>query len=312
MRNNIHKIGIVGKGSQYNRISKILKKKNLKYFLYKPDNKKYFDKEKFKELEKCQIIFILSPNKSHFYYINKFHNKKYIFCEKPPVNTLKHLAKIKKINFKKIYFNYNFRFSTIGKILQNSNKYKLGDFLYGNIVSGHGLGFKKEYKKSWRADRKKCKKGVYEIVSVHWIDLINYFFNILKLKKPSLLNILKKGNSFDNSYNKIILKNKSEIDIFSSYSSPLINNTLFIFKNGLIIQKDNVIEIRGPALNLDKNNFVIKPKLIKKISINFDKDYTSSLSDSVNYFLNICFKKKYFKKKDFNCSIKSNKLILQN
>ena len=53
-------------------------------------------------------------------------------------------------------------------------------------------------------------------------------------------------------------------------------------------------------------------KLIKKRSLNLDKDYTSSLSDSVNYFLNICFKKKYFKKKDFNCSIKSNKLILQN
>ena len=46
------RIGIVGQGSQYNRISKILKIKGIKFTTYKPPrNKSYYDKEKFKEDE---------------------------------------------------------------------------------------------------------------------------------------------------------------------------------------------------------------------------------------------------------------------
>jgi len=42
----------------------------------------------FNILKKCKIIFILSPNHTHFKYIAKFHKDKYIFCEKPPVNSI--------------------------------------------------------------------------------------------------------------------------------------------------------------------------------------------------------------------------------
>jgi|TARA_B100001964_G_C14219088_1_gene594366 hypothetical protein len=310
MRSDLYKIGIVGKGSQYNRISKILRKKKINYFLYKPNNTKYYDYKEFNKLKNCEIIFILSPNESHFNYINKFYKNKYIFCEKPPVISKKQLSRIKKISHKKIYFNYNFRYSTIAQILSNLRKYEFGDLLYANIISGHGLGFKKEYKKSWRSNIKFCKKGVFEIVSVHWLDLINYYFKILKIRKPSLINILKKGSSYDNCYSKIYIKNNCEVDIFSSYSTPLVNKILFIFKNGLIEQNNNFIEIRGPALNLDKNHFFKKPKLIKKIKISFTRDYQLSLEKSVNYFLNVTLNKKFFKKKDFDCSINSNKLIL--
>ena len=202
MHNDIQntKIGIIGKGSQFKRISKILRKKRNNYFLYKPDNSKYYDKEEFDKLNKCQIIFILSPNHTHFKYIKKFYKNKYIFCEKPPVNSRNDLIKLKKINHKKIYFNYNFRYSLIAQILSDRKKYKLGDLLYGNIIIGHGLGFKKEYLTSWRSNLQLCKKGVFEIVSIHWIDLINYFFNINKIQKPKLINFLKKGTSFDQDF----------------------------------------------------------------------------------------------------------------
>ena len=89
MRSDFYKLGIVGKGSQYNRISKILRKKKINYFLYKPNNTKYYDYKEFNKLKNCEIIFILSPNESHFNYINKFYKNKYIFCEKPPVNSKK-------------------------------------------------------------------------------------------------------------------------------------------------------------------------------------------------------------------------------
>ena len=57
--------------------------------------------------------------------------------------------------------------------------------------------FKKEYGYSWRSDIKKSPKGVYEIVSIHWIDLINFHFGIKKINKPSLLNFSRIDNSFD-------------------------------------------------------------------------------------------------------------------
>ena len=72
MRSNFQ-IGIIGKGSQFKRVSKILNRLNLKYYLYKPNNKKYYDKHQFIKLKKCKYIFILSPNKSHFYYVKTLH-----------------------------------------------------------------------------------------------------------------------------------------------------------------------------------------------------------------------------------------------
>ena len=64
------RIGIIGQGSQYNRISKILKLKGIKFTIYKPSrNTNYYNKEKFDELKKCNVIFVLSPNDTHFKYI---------------------------------------------------------------------------------------------------------------------------------------------------------------------------------------------------------------------------------------------------
>ena len=83
-------------------------------------------------------------------------------------------------------------FSKMSEILSKIDKYKLNDLLYASVISGHGLGFKSEYSKSWRANKKECKKGVFEIVSIHWIDLINYHFDIKKIQSLKLMNYLKK------------------------------------------------------------------------------------------------------------------------
>ena len=309
MRSNF-RIGIIGKGSQYLRISKILEKYNYKFIVYKPNNKNYYDRTSFQVLKKCNVIFILSPNKTHFNYIKQFSNNRYIFCEKPPVASKNDLKKLAKFNHKKIYFNFNFRFSNISNILSKINKFKLGELLYGTIISGHGLGFKKEYVRSWRSNKKLCKKGVFEIVSVHWLDLINHHFNMSGIKILNLRSFLNKKKSCDNSYCKITLKNKSEVDIYSSYTSPLIKKIMLVSSNGTIEQNNNSIEVRGPTMNLDKNKFFIQPKLIEKISISESRDYNFSLEKSVKFFLDHVKKKKSFSKKDFINSLYVNRLIL--
>jgi len=304
------RIGIIGKGSQYQRISKILIKKKLEFFVYKPKNKKYFDKKKYETLQKCNVIFILSPNDTHLKYIKLLSKDRYIFCEKPPTTNLKQLNELERIITKKIYFNYNFRFSKIGKILNDINKYNLGRMIYGSIITGHGLSFKNDYKKSWRSQKKLCKKGIFEIVTIHWIDLLNYYFKLKKIKNVNMFNFSKIGNSYDNVICKLSFENNSEIDIFSSYSSPLIKKILLVFSNGTIEQNDNSIEIRGPALNLDREKFFKKPKLIRKYNIKNLEDYNLSLNKSVDYFLYHVKNKLEIPKKSIQNSLNSNKLIL--
>ena len=85
---------------------------------------------------------------------------------------------------------------------------------------------------------------------------------------------------------------------------------IFIFTNGFIEQNDNFIEIRGPSMNLDKNNFFKKPKLIKRINLNEDKDYILSLKKSVTYFLNHALKNKNFSKEHLKKSLTSNDFII--
>jgi len=306
------KIGIIGNGNHSKRIQKILQRKKINFFIYKPKKPKYFSCDEYKKLKNCNVIFIVSPNNSHLYYLEELNKNRYIFCEKPPVTSLSELKRLKKINHKKIYFNFNYRFSKISEILKNSPKYKLGNLLYANIAITHGLALKNKYKKSWRSDKKKCKKGVYEIISIHYIDLINFYYNIIKINKPKLINHSRFGTSFDTSYVELNLINKSIVNIFSSYCSPYTFKLFFLFKNGVVKKEDNKITIQGPAINLDSKGFFKSPKIIKQIKTDDKKDYEESLKKSVTYFLNCAKKRINFRKKLFSKSLESNEILLKN
>ena len=106
------------------------------------------------------------------------------------------------------------------------------------------------------------------------------------------------------------LKNNASVNIFSTYNSSYAKNLYFLFENGIIEQRDNIITVRGPSLNLDKKGFFIAPKIIKKIKIAENKDYNNSLHDSVVFFLDCIKNKKIFDKKILDISIKSNSLIV--
>ncbi len=307
----IKEVGLIGNGNHSKRIQKILKDKKIKYFIYKPKKPNYFDKLDFQKLLNYNIIFILSPNNTHLNYIKKLNNnKRYIFCEKPPAGNLKDLKKLIKINHEKIYYNFNFRYSKISSILSNTKKYKLGKLLYGSIISGHGLAYKKEAKKSWRFNKKKSPLGILEIVGIHWIDLINYHYGIRKINKK-LKNLKKINKSIDNCHVNIQTRNNKEIDIFCSYTSPLINEKTFIFENGYVSEKNDFFEIRGPALNLDKKNFIKKPSLIKKNKSSNNKEYEKTLDQSVSYFITTAKNNKKFESSNIYKSLDSNKLLFK-
>jgi predicted dehydrogenase len=304
-----NEIGIIGNGTHSKRIQNILKLKKRKFFV--TDSKNIKLKNEINKLYESKAIFIISPNNTHFKYLQMFKNTNYIFCEKPPVSSKKHLKIIEKYNYKKIYFNFNKRFSVVAEILKFiMKKFKIGELVYANMISSKGLAIKMEYKNNWRSNIKKSKKGVFETVSIHDIDLINYYFDVKKIYKSNLKNLSKIGNSFDTALTKIKLKNESFINIFSTYYSSLSRKSIFLFKNGILEFDIDKVTLRYPTKTYNKKMQFITPKIRFKKNINFEKDYLESLKKSVNYFLNTVDKNKNFKKKDFYSSIKSNNLIL--
>lgn len=280
------KLGIIGFGTQAKRIISILKKKKLNIFVISTQRDK-----KLNELKLCDLIFICSPINTHFTYIKKFSDK-LIFCEKPPVDNLEDLKKLKMIQNKNIFFNFNERFSQINHLLTSKKNYFLGDLRYSNIVLCHGAGLKKKFRNNWRFKNKK-QSGILLNLSVHMVDLINLNFGIKKIEK-SFLN--QQTQNF-NSTIKITTSKNAVVNIFNSYIAPYHSHKLFIFENGIIEQTQNEISVKGPV-RFDKYGKSIPPKIIFRKKVTQNKDYNNSLVDSVHFFLKKCtdinFSKKYY------------------
>ena len=303
------KIAVIGNGIHGKRIQKILKNKNKNFFVF--TSKDLNNKKKIIQLHNAKIIFIISPNKTHANYLKQLNSNSYIFCEKPPVTNKKDLKYISKLNYRKIYFNFNKRFSFfVENIKKIKKKYELGELIYGNMIISKGLALKNDYKNSWRSNIKKNKKGVFETVSIHEIDLVNYLFNFKKINQIKLKNFSKIGTSFDTSFTRIELKNDAYVDIVSTYFSSLFSKYIFLFKNGVIEFDKNNFILRYPTKSFNKKNMFKEPKIVFQKKLIKDNDYNISLIKSVDYFLKIDENKKNFLKKDFDVAIHTNQLIL--
>ena len=83
----------------------------------------------------------------------------------------------------------------------------------------HGYGLTEEYKKDWRSKKNKNNLGIYEMVLIHYLDLINYYFNLKKNSKISLKKIYNLGSSYDTFNVRLDTNNAAQIDLFASYST---------------------------------------------------------------------------------------------
>ncbi len=303
-------ICIIGDGVHSKRIQDILIAKKIKFQIFKPKNKIKFVKENLNKLKIFNTFFITSPDNTHFHYITKLYKFGYIFCEKPPCTNIKQLNLLRKISSKKIYYNFNYRFSKLYEIFKNKNKYNLGKLLHGAILNGHALGLKKDYQKNWRSKKKISKTGIFEVVSIHFIDIINNIFGIKKIEYLKLNNHSVYGDSYDNANITLTTKDDAVLSIFNSWTSELVQKVIFIFKNGSIEKNENFIIIKGPALNLDKKNFTKPPKIKAKFNLNSKNLNNNTLLKSVEYYLEISSKRKYFKKKEIINSLTSNYFVV--
>jgi len=314
-------IGIIGYKNHACRLISIIENIadcNIK-FIYHP-TKNLTDKRftnDFTKLLTCDGIIISSPNHTHFEYIKKIipNYKGYIFCEKPPVTSMKQINFLKNLSKEeksKIHFNFNYRFSNLSKIIKtNLNSEQIGKIIQINIISTHGLAFKKNYEKTWRANGKINKHIVLETVSIHYIDLCTSLFGEIQTIKyiPSLIS--KKGTSFDTSNLLIEYSNGVQVSIFNSYAAPFLEDFLILGTNGFIRIIGNELKIFSPRDTINKKGFFVVPPIYKKQSISIDNDYENSLIKSLSLFINKIKNQEKFDQKNFDSSISSNKIILK-
>ena len=314
------KLGIIGYGNHAQRlIESINENKNSKLqFIYHPDKKIKNQKitNNIFDLFECDGIIIASPNSTHLQYIRKIleNSKAKIFCEKPPVNNNKDLKILENLDIKdkkRIFFNFNFRFSKFNQeIEKQKNSKKLGKIIQINMIFTHGLAFKKEYKDSWRSNGKDNLHNILDTLAIHYIDLMNYQFGKIKNSTYLPFTNSKIGSSFDTAQIILEYSNGIIINILTSYAAPMINEISILGTNGFFTIRDNIVKMYSPRNNFDSHGFFISPPLKNKNKFSIKDDYNNSLKKSLSYFVNIIRKKENFNLSQFNSSILTNKIII--
>ena len=315
-----HKIGIIGYRNHAKKILDIVdanKKFDITHIFH--PTKEINDQRITNNLEKlydCDGIIIASPNSTHLEYIQKFidNSKCYIFCEKPPVTSTDGIKQLENLSLdekKRVHFNFNLRFSELKKILDKYlNSALIGKPIQINIVASMGLAFKEKYLQNWRSDGEQNMHNIIENVSIHWIDLVNYYFgkNNESSYFPRLIS--KNGTSYDTSLVNIEFENGLVASIFNSYATPSVNDIIIIGTNGSIVFGDDTMQIFSPRDSFDAKGLFIKPKCVIKTEFNFNSMIQDSLQKSLDYFLSHIENSEMFDISDFNKSIVSNSIVL--
>jgi predicted dehydrogenase len=315
-----NRIGIIGFGNHTSRIISILEKiSNVEiYKIFHPTKivLENIGTNQLDDLYDCDCILILSPDDTHFEYLSKLSQNYngYIFCEKPIVTKLNELKKLENINEdkkKKIFFNFNFRFSKLSDIIKKEiNDKKIGEITHINIVSTHGLAFKKEYLDSWRSDKKKNHHNILDSLAIHYLDLILFQMGSIKNSNYYPRLVSKNGDSYDTCRLTLETEHASTI-IYCSYANPKINEIVIIGTNGYITIRDNKKEIFYPRDSFNEKGFFIKPPMIENEDFNFEDEYINSLKKSLEYFINIVKNKELINLENFEKSIITTKLLIE-
>jgi hypothetical protein len=253
---------------------------------------------------KYKIAFILSPSNTHYYYINILLKQKCkIFCEKPVCTKLSHLNKIEILPLnikKKIFFNFNLRFSPYFYILKKKIEKKK---FFKEINFFHGHSGKKITQKT-----KDIFSTIRGNLGVHYI---NFILGLTKKNNNIKIFNFKKKNKNNESITLLINK-----DIFCKislyYTTPTINKCLAIFENYIIEMNNGNIFIAFKNNKRDNLGKLIPSKSTQIYkSKNSNQYINNTLNKSVNYALKIAKSNRHFSLKDFEDSVISTKLILK-
>mgnify|MGYP001170343810 CR=1 FL=1 len=300
------KIAIIGYRNHALRLRALLNKLGYENII----NYNYH-KHSIQTLSEADIFFIATPNASHVDWVKRLEDyNKYIFCEKPPATNEKDLEDIHEYR-EKLYFNFNYRFSLLAKVVKKYNRNgELGSPIYINCLSTHGLAFKKAFQNNWRFRDGSVFSSVVGNVGVHYVDLLTYLFGPSTDLTIKYLPVASK--ELPDTCKITVAMNRCFADVFLSYASPFTNRITVIYDDGIVELANGELSVREPRDSYDKDGYFISPN--KKIIGEFRNArhyYDDALTESIKYFLacvnnNIAIPVEHYRQ-----SIESNRLLLK-
>ena len=174
------------------------------------------------------------------------------------------------------------RHTQLAQFLNKSREF--GKLIHGSVSMAHGLATKAEYAGSWRSDAMVCPKGIFEVISIHPIDLLCYTFGNCTHIENRLTNLSGVGTAPDTAFTKLKFDSEGEVDIFASYSAPYKFNWGLVFENGLVEINENGMQAYSPRDTFNEFGFFERPPIDFELKLNHDIDNKSSLENSVKYF----------------------------
>lgn len=310
------RVGAIGYRNHAARIIKLINASQLARVdrVYHPTHR-YTDEVGTNELDDllaCDAVCILSPNGTHFDYLQYLaaNFSGYIFCEKPPVDTLDKLDRL-KLPAERTFFNFNFRFSSLRREMQSG----LEDGLLGQPVAisvhwTHGLAFKDEYVSGWRAVPSGCRSSVLETQGIHWLDLVTLLFGKAVSAQGSAVNMSGRGTTDDTCRVSMQLDSGASADILVSYAAPVVSELSVLGTDGIFLYRDNEWAIRAPRDVFDSSGKFAPPPVIRRSELPTQSMYRDSLEKSLEYFLTICDREEQFEPESYLHSIATNRLLL--
>lgn len=312
----MYKIGFIGFGNHAARLKICLDEtiECSEIVVYHPTKRDVNITNDFNDICACDFVFITSPNETHFFYLKKLikRSSAYIFCEKPPcvsVNDLYYLSRLNSEVKRKIFFNFNYRYSNLCQLIKSSvSDGKIG--VPANVVGvlSHGLAFKESYSSSWRGKYPSNRSVVLDTSLIHLIDLCSYAlgesFNIKCVSGKSF------NHGLDSFFLGLETENKVNISLFGSYAAPYCFSLQILGTDGLIEANDTSLVLKTPRDTFNEDGFFITPPEHYRNEYSFDADYQLSLRAAVNTFLSSALSGEGCSITDFDLSLKTTKLVL--
>ncbi len=296
------KIGFVGFDKKTNTFIQIIDNivDKVEYSVYAPGlltqvfaSLKYVDS--IEKLFECDAILLTTQSYSNYEYMKILLTEYsgYILCEKSPFSEkAKYIDLISTCEGKqnKILFNFNNRFGPYALALKSDvEKYSLGKLTSVSIVQGQGAALQECFLGSIINNREIYKQGVFENYSLHYIDLLVYFFGVPVEYVHFSSSMSKYSKVIDNSLFSCKFKNEATASIITSYTTPKVSIFNFVFENG-IIEFGGDKKIYGPREFFDEEALFAEPPLILSERLP-DDIYLFSLKRLLDYFI-ACIKEK--------------------
>lgn len=253
-----------------------------------PDRPEARPTRNFADLLEMDAVFVLSPDATHFAYLNALLNAGfggYVFCEKPPVVTISDLQALETRATDRFFFNFNLRWSPLASFLETQTA---GELVHGEIAVTHGFAFTESYAQSWRSRSGCGPHPLLETVGVHLVDLAGWIWGEVEAVQCRSRRLSDRGEVPDTAWTEVQLTQGGTLSILTSYGAPYCLEGRFLYTNGIVRFGDDAITLCGPRETRDERGFFQSPPIRVRENLAGRDLFAAGLEESVRIFLTHC------------------------